>query len=292
MDEELKKAEELKQAYAALGLPENATREQVEKRYFILLKRSRSGKDVPESAVVGGEGVPSISEINKAYNTVLGIETAKLTDIPKQGKVAHFFFYYRTHVIVSVIVLIFAGFMIKEAVDKRIAESKLPPIDLEVSVFGNYYFADPDLLSANMLKLVPEWQRIETTVTYVPTEIRSEQDMALQQKSVLHLVTENPNLYILDELNFHSLAAQGALRKLEELPDWAALAVPGSKTVKSRSQDDTEEHLYGIDITGNPVFEGVEMSDERQIIALRINNKEDTWDLTRMLVKPLIATTP
>jgi DnaJ-class molecular chaperone len=56
-----------KKAYATLGLDENATDEEVEKRYTVLLLRSKkqsAGQD---------PGAPSMDEITKAYNFIKGI---------------------------------------------------------------------------------------------------------------------------------------------------------------------------------------------------------------------------
>jgi len=282
--------EELKKAYEILGLPEDATREQVENRYFILLKRERAQSSRSGDAETDetGETSSDLAEITRAYRLILGLETEKLSTEPKQGKVAHFFYYYKVHVIVSLLIVLIAGFMIKENIDKRIAESKLPPIDLSVSVFGNFYFVDTDKLAQNMLRLVPEWKRIDTKLTYVPTEIKSEQDIALQQKSVLNLITEKDELYILDEKNFESLMNQHAFQKLEELPGWSDLQVSEDKVRRGKTEDDTEEHAYGVDITGHPVFEGIELTGERQIVAVRAKFEKwpDTLKLLSKLVQP------
>jgi hypothetical protein len=285
----VRELEDLNKAYEILGLPENATREQVENRYFILMKRARSGQSRSETN--DGERTSlDLTEINRAYNLVLGIETEKLGTVEKQTKLAHFFYYYRAHVIIGIIIVLIAGYMIKEGIDKRQAAAKLPPVNLSVSIFGNFYFADVVLLEKNMLQLIPEWKRIAMTLTYVPTEIRSQQDMALQQKSVLMLITEHSDLYITDEKNFKSLAVQGAFIRLDDFERGTSLKIPPDKIRNARAQDDTEDHPYGIDITGNPVFKGIELSGERQIIAIRAT--EEKWPETRKLLEKLVLTTP
>ncbi len=281
--------EDLKKAYEILGLPEDATREQVENRYFILMKRARAEQNrTAENAT--DNSVLDLAEVNRAYNLVLGIESQKTSTVEKPTKLAHFFHYYKLHVIAGIIIVLVAGYMIKEGIDKRRAAANLPPENLSVSVFGNFYFADVDLLEKNMLQLIPEWKRIATTLVFVPTEIKSQQDMAMQQKSVLMLMTERSELYITDAKNFASLTAQGAFLRLEELDGWASLNVPQDKLLMARTEDDTEQHPYGIDITGNPVFKGVEMSGERQIAAVRAT--EEKWSDTRKLLDKLLQTTP
>jgi hypothetical protein len=281
--------EDLKKAYDVLGLPEDATREQVENRYFILMKRARSGQSLTQAN--GSESpAPDLTEINRAYNLVLGVETEKISTIKKQTKLAHFFYYYRIHVIVGIIVILVAGYMIKDGIDKRRAAASLPPANLSVSIFGNFYFADVDLLQKNMLKLVPEWKRIDTTLVFVPPEVKSPQDMAMQQKSVLVFMTEHSELYITDEKNFKSLAAQGAFIRLDEFEGSESLNVPPDKLLTARADGETGDHPYGIDVTGNPVFKGIELSGEREIIAIRATKEK--WPDTRKLLEKLVQTTP
>jgi hypothetical protein len=281
--------EDLKKAYDVLGLPEDATREQVENRYFILMKRARSGQSLTQAN--GSESpAPDLTEINRAYNLVLGVETEKISTIKKQTKLAHFFYYYRIHVIVGIIVILVAGYMIKDGIDKRRAAASLPPANLSVSIFGNFYFADVDLLQKNMLKLVPEWKRIDTTLVFVPPEVKSPQDMAMQQKSVLVFMTERSELYITDEKNFKSLAAQGAFIRLDEFEGSESLNVPPDKLLTARADGETGDHPYGIDVTGNPVFKGIELSGEREIIAIRATKEK--WPDTRKLLVKLVQTTP
>jgi hypothetical protein len=280
--------EQLKKAYETLGLPEDATREQVENRYFILMKRARSEQsrtDAQDSA-----STLNLAEVNLAYNLVIGIESEKTGTIEKQSKFAHFMYYYKFHVIISIIVVIVAGYMIKEGIDKRRAAANLPPASTSVSVFGNFYFADVEKLEQNMLQLFPEWQRIAIFHTYVPLEIKSEQDMAMQQKSILSLMTEKANLYILDAKNFSSLAAQGAFMNLEELEGWEGLNVDASMLRSGQTEDDPAPVLYGIDITDNPVFEGAELTGDQHIIAVRV--VDEKWNDSRALLEKLIHTTP
>jgi hypothetical protein len=281
--------EELKKAYETLGLPEDATREQVENRYFILMKRARSEQSRTD-AVNEGSDTTDLTEINRAYNLVLGIESEKTGTIEKQTKFAHFAYYYKFHVIIGIIVVLIAGYMIKEGIDKRREAANTPPANLSVSVFGNFYFVEEEPMSQNMLKLMPEWQRIVTKLVFVPPEIKSQQDMAMQQKSVLMLMTEKTELYITDEKNFESLAFQGAFVGLDEFIQKTGLQIPEDKIRMMKSQDDTEERPYGIDIEGNPIFEGIELSGEHPIIAIRA--EEEKWNDTRLFLEKLIQTTP
>jgi hypothetical protein len=281
--------EDLKKAYEILGLPEDATREQVENRYFILMKRARSEKSRSEEDGVENQGL-DLSEINRAYNLVLGIESEKISTVEKPTKTAHFFHYYKFHVIIGLVLVLLAGYFIKEGIDKRREAANTPPANLSVSVFGNFYFADMEALEQNMLKLIPDWKRIKSTLVFVPTEIKSQQDMAMQQKSILMLMTEKSELYITDKKNFESLTAQGAFIRLDDFAKATGMTLPQDKVRTGKAEEDTEDHPYGIDIAGNPIFQGIELSGESPVIAIRAS--EEKWDDTRKLLEKLIQTTP
>ena len=280
--------EPLKKAYETLGLPEDATREQVENRYFILMKRARA----EQSRTNVNEETPALDlgEVNNAYNIIIGIESGKAGTIEKQSKYAHFMYYYKFHVIISIVVVLIVGYMLKEGIDRRRELANLPPASTSVSVFGNFYFVDVEKLEEDMLGLIPEWERIELFHTYVPKEIKSEQDMAMQQKSILSLMTQHSNLYILDHRNFTALVSQGAFIKLEELEGWKSLNVNPDELVSAQSEEDTAPVSYGIDITGNPIFNEIEVTGERLILAIRYTDKK--WEETRMLLEKIIQATP
>lgn len=278
--------EELKKAFEILGLPEDASREQVENRYFLLLKKARARQNRADQSENNSESTHDLSEINRAYKLIIGAETEKGGTVEKQGKIEHFFYYYKFHVIAAILVILVGGYLIKQTIDQKNAEANLPPANLSVTVFGNFYLADMNILEKNLLTFVPEWQRIKTTLSYVPREIQSQQDMALQQKSILNLMTERSELYILDEINFNTLVKQQVFQKLDELEGWGSVPAPKDRIISAKAEEDTGEHPYGINITGSPAFKGVDMGGEHQILAVRA--APEKWNDTRKLLEKLI----
>ncbi len=278
--------EELKKAYETLGLPTDATREQVENRYFILMKKQRTQHQRADDEDGDSQKI-DLAEYSKAYKLILGIESEKASTQPKQSKLGHFFYYYKIHLIVSIVILLIVGYSVKEAVDKRNEERRLGPIDLSIGMMGNFYFADMQLLKGNLMNLVPEWNRIEPKLSYIPTEFRSEQDFAYQQKSVLNIISDHDEIYFVDKRNFDMLVMQGAFRKLEELPGFSALNVPEQRLRYSQTEEDPNEAAYGIDITGNPIFNGIELTGEDVILGIRAEDERlpKTFELLTQILK-------
>jgi hypothetical protein len=269
---------DLKRAYEVLGLPEDATREQVEQKYFLLLKKAKAQQI-------------ELDEITLAYKTIVGVELEKASTEKKQGRISYFFYYYKFHLMIAIIVVIAASFTIKDYIDRKNEEASKPPLDLTVTLFGNFYSpdgTDPEL-AANLLALVPEWKRIDVSVHYMPKELRSEQDMALQQKSMLILMTEKLDLMILNEKTFDQFARQGAFMPLDSLSFWAKLK--DDKRVRSALPEDAAApRPYGVDITDTPLLKGTsaDVPEERKILAIRFEpqHREQAIRMLELLVLP------
>lgn len=254
----VKSVEDLKQAYEAIGLPENSSREKVEKRYDILLRQARSQQQ---------RGDVTIDEaiIHQAYRLIIQDERKKSQDeynlktygkhkkhAESAEKVDHFFQYYKLHVIGVILVIVLIVFGIKGIIDHRAEQealSKLPPIDVSVMFFGEFN-SDVNSIEETLLPLFPEWGRIEADVVYVPLEPKNEYDMAMLQKSTITLMTEKPDLFIMDRGNFQRLGNQGLFVKLDELDlaSHEALSDPNI-AIRAQTEDDSKEYLYAIDIT-------------------------------------------
>ncbi|MDG0791686.1 J domain-containing protein [Cohnella ginsengisoli] len=271
----------LKQAYAELGLPEDADREALDNRYYLLTRRARTQKMREHGEAGAGERVDE-DKVNAAYRFIKDYEEAQAKDAyaretyggdPKKAaravKRAHFFHYYKLHILGAIVLLIAIGYGIKSYVDHRHEQAelaKLPPVDVSVMFFGNYLYGDginPDMtnVEADILKQFPDWKRVVAGLTYVPAETRSEQDMALLQKSMLVLMTDKSDLYIMDKVNFEKLAPQEGLLPLDG-DDF-----PANVQVKSKTDADTAERVYGVDLSGSSLMKALGLQGTTEFIA-------------------------
>lgn len=275
---EMANATELKKAYETLGLPEDASKEDVENRYFLLLKKDRARQRNPEAEY---KDLPPLADINAAYKVIMNQEIekakqqyneAKYGKSKHKEKIDHFFHYYRIHLLVAIVLIAAIGYGIKAYMDKKEAErleALLPPPSLHVMLFGDYIAEDPGELESNILQAVPGWERLKIDVTPVPEEVRSEFDFALQQKSMLALVTIRPDIYILDKVNFDKLLNQGAFRKLDDLKQRLGEQLPTDIELHAQTEEDTQKHLYGIDLSGHSIFEQTPFAGKETIAVIR-----------------------
>jgi hypothetical protein len=287
--------EDLKKAYEVLGLPETATKEELENRFFLLTRRARSQK-MREGSEPGPDGALDIDAISEAYRYIRDYEK-KLAEqeylektygpnkekAERRQKRAHFFHYYKFHIVIGIVILVLIGYGIKSYADHREHQkelAKLPPANLSVMFYGNYFYgegfgSDTEPLQNDILKQFPDWQRVIAQITYVPAEMKSEQDMALLQKAMIVVMDDKSDLFVMDKANFEKLAPQGAFAPFDTLTDPAAATLAqSSAAVQSKTEDDTEERVYGIDLSQTSIGKELKLNGTTEYVAaVRINAK-------------------
>jgi len=283
--------DDLKQAYAVLGLPEDADKETVEKRYYILLRQARAQQMRGEAGT--GEQPVDVEAVNRAYRRILEEEEKRAQaqwmeqhygkDAKKaafRAKVDHFFQYYKYHLL-GVILLIAAIIYGVNAYLERKAEKEylasLPPPDLEIHFVGEFWALDDksgiEAVAQPMLDRFPEWKRIVPYLTYVPQSMQTGQDYAFFQKRMVDLIQYKPDVYILDEPNFEVLATQGMFLRLDDpaLGNIAA-SIPERARRMAKTDEDPVPAPYGLEISGNPLLkEWPVVGTEPIVVAVRVD---------------------
>lgn len=260
---------DLSEAYEVLGLPEGADNEEVEKRYDLLLRQVISQQR-------RGEVTIDETKVHRAYNLILDIERKKKAEQfyeEKYGKhrkhaktaekIDHFLQYYKFHTIGAIILVIIIIFSVKGYMDQRaekIRLANLPPANVEVVFFGEYnmYYEPP--IDEILLEQFPDWQRIETDIVFVPLDPRDEFEMAMLQRSVITLMSEKPEIFIMDRENFEKNVRLGLFVKLDEIfMGTNNILSDPDRIVYARGEEDVIDHAYGIDISDNlaPLLPGL-----------------------------------
>ncbi|MBO2943661.1 J domain-containing protein [Paenibacillus sp. F411] len=269
--------DQMKEAYEKLGLPETASREEVEERYTLLMRQARSEqRRSPEKA----EAVEArFSEATRAYRYITEEDDRKsLEEISRQKygkfrglagpaeKTEHFFRYYRYHVLGALALLGLAIYIVISIVNYRAEQERLaqlPPVDLSIMLLGTYMMPDggteTEPLEQAILEQFPEWKRVEVNMTYVPPLNSSNpSDAALLQKALLMISSERPDLYIVDQNSYEWVGNQGIFQPLDEKinQDWKDIADPGLH-IKGQLDEDPAERVYAVNITDSSLVEGL-----------------------------------
>lgn len=302
--------DQMKEAYERLGLPEDATREQLDDRYTLLMRQTRSHqRREPDRAE---EFEAEFAEITKAYKFILEEENRKSLEEMNQKrygkfkkfagtaeKTDHFFRYYKFHVLggialVGLLIYIVISIFNHQAEKERLAS--LPPVDLEVMFLGSYMNQDAgqDLkpLEDAILAQFPEWKRVTVTLNYVPPlDSNNPQDAVMLQKALLVLTTERPDVYIMDQNAFNWVGNQGMVRPLEpevegELKD---MLTP-EMLLMGKNEEDGSEHVYAIDIMNSKLSEELPLLKKEMFAGIRGDTKRN--DNALQFIKHYLETTP
>ncbi|MCR8642759.1 hypothetical protein NV379_08795 [Paenibacillus sp. N1-5-1-14] len=282
--------EKLKEACTILGVSENATKEQIEHRYGLLLKkaRSRSKAAEPESNL---DSQVTVEEINEAYQVLMGLTKYEDPSAMKPtGKYEHFFYYYKWHVLIGIILVICAIFGVKSYMDRqaeKAAEAAKPPIDVNVMLFGDYFLEKPEQISDAILQAFPDWKRVQTQLTIVPREPKDPYDMALQQKSVISMMNDKFDVYIMDRPSMEAYVRQDGFIAIEQLTSSLPSDLTEGKVYKTKTDKVAEEHVYGVDITSSSLFKTIPIRGNEKYALIRFDtkNKEKSLELIEWLIR-------
>ena len=283
--------EDLNKAYELLGLEHFSDKEEVEKRYTLLLKQSRArAKQQPETAA---EEESAFNAVTKAYKAILEYEKQKDIDAFNEQeygkykgmagnaqKIDHFWRYYRFHTLGVIVAIGLIIYGITSYVDYREEKERianLPPASLEISFMGDYYMRqeikEEDALETALLPTFPEWERYIATLSNIPADDMNK--YAYLQKAVIMLATEHPDVYIADKETFVWIGAQGMFDPLDDIIESGELKglVPDDRKLKYATEDIPTEHVYGIDLKGTKLSKDLPFYDHELVIGIRVDSQ-------------------
>ncbi|MNC06221.1 hypothetical protein D3C75_537280 [compost metagenome] len=276
--------EKLKQAYERLGLSENVSREEINKRFDLLLKRRRSKSSDDERSAP--------EEDFQAFKFILDsldeqeISEAEQQRLAKYGKLSgaaskweRFMRLYKTHVIVTVIVLIVlavGGNALYNNWQHKKYLASLPPLDASIMFIGNFGLQDTsgktDALNEAIIKQYPEWKRVDASITYLPRtgEGADSFDMNFMQKAVVELAANHPDILILDEATLEWIGGQDGFQDIKSIVESGKIAKDDARLKWGKNPESGQEELYGVDITDSSFVAAlpVNRGDEDMIIGV------------------------
>ncbi|MEK3714515.1 hypothetical protein [Paenibacillus sp. FSL R7-0333] len=281
--------ENLKQAYVQLGLPETVTREELNKRFDLLLKRRR--------ALTTEEEIAAYEADFRAYKLILDtwdeqeIQKAEDERLAKYGRFSGtaskwetFMRLYRTHVILGIIgllIVIFGGKALYDNYQHRQYLASLPPVDAKIMFIGNFGVTDTSGKTEELEKAIiaayPEWKRVETVMTYLPRtgEGSDSLDMNYMQKAVVELAANRPDILILDEATVKWIGGQTGFQNLEPITADGKLAADDNRMQWGVNEDTSKNELYGVDILKSPFISELPINYNAKSIIIGVLNDKD-----------------
>ncbi|HLR63953.1 MAG TPA: hypothetical protein VK075_00780 [Pseudogracilibacillus sp.] len=182
--------------------------------------------------------------------------------------IENYFYHYTIHTIIGILGLFFvislSWTLIKGQIEKR-EEANRPPADIEILLYGDFKAQyEEDLLNENLAEIFPDWDiRLETE--HVSSALTTPEDIASQQKGMLTMATIAPDVYIFDPRQFEIYVESNEFSQLDDVFE----TIDETYYVYYQTEDDTEEHVYGINITDSPIFELKEALAKDKYIVIR-----------------------
>lgn len=282
---------DLKEAYEIMGLPESADREEVEKQYAVWVRKDRANRRAkPEERDESFD----FEKINEAYRRILQHfhemeSAAKPKRNPRVEKLDHFWTYYKWHVIAGLIILIGIGYIINTVIENRQEQARLaqlPPADVALMMYGNFYEPDLELIEEKIMTAKPEWQRVVVSNTYLPIEVRDTFDIAFQQKAIINLHIDHSDVYMTDNYQFQSLVNLELYQPLDEYEERLKASVGEENLVYAQTlpsgldpdEQPGEIHLYAVKLpisdlyhtAVEEIYAGVHVNSEKIENALQL----------------------
>ncbi|GAF64192.1 hypothetical protein BTS2_1084 [Bacillus sp. TS-2] len=265
----------IQEAYKIFDISKDATEEEIEKHYLMWIKKNKADPSI------------NMEEKSKAYETILnykryGTENPEITET-KKDKIAHFFRYYKLHtigVIIGVIIIISVINMVVDHRQEQKELASLPPLDVEIMYYGSFF---PSRLSANeeaeqqvsqnIEDSMPTWNRVNTILNYNTTELNESTDVGMQQRSVVILATERPDMYVMDEGTFRLHVPDQAFYTFDQ-EELEAVGIEEDRLYFAQAEEDTEEKIYGVEISAQ-AFDGLDTIEGEKMIAIIRNDAEN-----------------
>lgn len=277
---------EEKTAYEILGLKEGAGKTEIENRFTILLKKHRAQSQSGTSEV-------DMDKVTEAYNLLMGYiveipesEQFKPSPLLKklgvdEKKARNFLYYYKFHILIGLVAIIAVFFTVKGIV------TRVDP-NLNVAFVGSFYFETSEHFKTKVEESIPELVEVSIDHAFLYPDDNTEQGMAMTMKATVIFAAQDVDVYILDKENFDKFSVAGAFMSLDGLVESLGIDTEANhdfyKTVEGEEQ---EEHLYGVDVSDNEIFNETGVQGNQMIAALGVRGEfyDNALELLKLLLE-------
>ena len=257
-----------------MGMKPGASKDEVKRRYDILLRRYRAFKMDPDSSGVDFD----IDEVNAAYNNIMGYDI-KFED-PNAGrkrpflkmmkidpaKWDNFWTYNRTKVIIGLLSTFFVVYFVISIINNK-------PADFHIKVLGDIYISEES--NTNIIQTInDDIEGIENA--FIDSLFFGESEdpafnMAIIQKIMAELAARELDIMICDKEYYENYLKQGAFMPLDDFFPAELLEENSDYYFSGKvNEDDEIEGYFGIDVSGYGFFADFIPLDEEKVLIFSI----------------------
>lgn len=294
---------ELTEARKLLGVDEEATRDEIIKRYDVILKKYKNTDEI--------DGV-KLEDLYNAYNLLMGYDLSDKPEMQPEKpssfskffaklfkldikKVDNFFHYNKWKIVISIIALIIAGSVIKSMVTSV-------PADLFVSSIGQITIDDSVKVEETLKAMIPGLKSPEVEALVISgvytnqgqqatpqpqqgqqsqqiqeqqnqqlqQNQQSEQDYAMLMKVTVMLAAGDFDLILVDKTNYETFAKQGTFETVEQISKDLGIVLPKDESLKIETNDGVTD-IFGIDVTNSNFLKDNGFKGKKMIATIRVN---------------------
>ncbi|WP_416147519.1 hypothetical protein ACM26V_14925 [Salipaludibacillus sp. HK11] len=266
---------DLKTAYQIMDVEEGATVDELDEKYMLWIRKEKAQQDKGEKVASSSEDFIDIDRITEAYQFILN-QNNRDTEVEygTLGKIKHYVYYYKFHVIGILFVVIFAGLLINTFVEDRIEKSRLaalPDPDFEVLVLGSFDFPEENIssLEAAIKSEFSDWENVKVTVEHSLAGADSQAQLDYAERTVLLMTLreEQPDIYLVDENHYDILFDYELYSPLnidDDLDENTA-----DHLLRFDRLEGGSEQLYGVDLAESDLFNDLELGRNEIIASIR-----------------------
>lgn len=288
-----------------LKVIKGSSKEEIEKRYDIILKKYKNMKlegTLDEKAQADFDNCTEAYRILMGYEVdvpkVVGKETYADKAFEKAGidkkKADNFFYYYKFHILIGIVALIVIILTVHSFV------TRVDP-DVTIGVMGEVNQQEFDVVKAKIKENLPEIKEVAFDSATLSDRYQDSQSYAYMQKAMVLLAASDIKVYIVSKYVYDTYAPNGAFMAVEELTKKLDIDVSKSENLKLRVVDEWEEaanatakakpktyvdaepRLYGIDVSDCEFFKNVNIVGPEKILVVRPEAEKD--ELVLKLIK-------
>jgi hypothetical protein len=291
-------------AYKVLGLNENASRDQIESSFTMLMKKHR----LSGSAEQGEEAEKiDIDKITMAYNLLMGyveeVSDDEKTRKPspffrnplfkKMGidakKAENFWHYHKIHFFAGVIVIVILVSLLKSCI------FRVEP-DLNIALVGNLFNITTEKLGDIIKEGLDDINEVSIDQAILTDRMDGEQEYAMAMKATVLFAAADIDVFILDKSSYMKYAELGAFVNLDEIAGDLGVDKEKNKELilkiregEEDEKEEEEEHLYGIDVSSSPIFTKAEIAGGEKIAAIgvKVKHYEHALKFLKFLIESL-----
>ncbi len=264
-------------------MPENATKDEITRRYDILQRKMRSTEATRDS--------DEAKELEEAYKVLAGIAYVdpiaekRLRERDEhpgllarwlkmdQTKLDNIIHYYKKPVLAIAIVAALVIWMVSSTVFR-------PKDDFRMLITGDIYVSDLDVMEAVVKETLPETLHPMVQNIYYGSTTDAQMASAVMQKLMVEIGYGENDILVVDRVVFDQYATQGAFLPLDD-----RLTEFGTDRTEQKKQevslqpdvigegDDERPHIYGIDVTDSTLLKKGSLQGTEMIAVMGIKSQ-------------------